>query len=269
MEDIIACGFFVNTTELEVSGVSIMILTVTTWKMPMLKMLIFLVGLMLGPAVWAQLVFDNPVQIFEAKPKQETVTATFSFKNAADYPVKITSVRTSCGCTSAKLKKKVYEPGEKGQIISTLGFGAVPGEVVKLIFVKTSDKEHKHKTYQLKIGAKVREYVVIKPRYVKWQHAAKPEPKTIDVKVVHDKPIRVTKVGSSNPAWQVELQSVKDGWEYRLTVTPPPDTTQHSRAALTLTTDFPKGDPLVFRATARVARKRKKPKTNWYLELFR
>ncbi len=40
----------------------------------------------------------------------------FTFKNAGDEPLKINKIKTSCGCTASSTEKKLFEPGEKGEV---------------------------------------------------------------------------------------------------------------------------------------------------------
>ena len=60
--------------------------------------------------------------------------ATFHFTNNGNQPLIIEQVKTTCGCTSAKLAKMKYAPGEHGQIDITLD-RASPGNSPKVINV--------------------------------------------------------------------------------------------------------------------------------------
>src|SRR4051812_42893330 len=67
-------------------------------------------------AAHAELKWDNPEQTFTAKPAERIVVAKYRFTDTGDTPVTIDSVRTSCGCTTASLPRKEYQPGESGEI---------------------------------------------------------------------------------------------------------------------------------------------------------
>ncbi|MCK4292081.1 MAG: DUF1573 domain-containing protein [Planctomycetes bacterium] len=43
-------------------------------------------------------------------------TCQFKFTNNGRAPLKITNVKSTCGCAVAKLEKKEYAPGESGTI---------------------------------------------------------------------------------------------------------------------------------------------------------
>lgn len=55
-----------------------------------------------------------------AAPADEEAVAEYAFTNAGPDTVTIQSVHSSCGCTTAALDKKVYQPGESGRITVTL-----------------------------------------------------------------------------------------------------------------------------------------------------
>jgi len=74
------------------------------------------------------------------KPDEAQVVATFPFTNAGSEPVTITSLRTSCDCTTASLAKHTYAPGEGGSITATFTVGGRTGPQTKTILVRTTDR---------------------------------------------------------------------------------------------------------------------------------
>src|SRR5215471_10076974 len=95
------------------------------------------------PSVFAvsaqgQLVFDQPEQSFKVKPEQESIVAKYRFTNSGKDSMKIENVQTSCGCTTAALKKTDYAPGESGEIEAKFTFGGRVGKQEKAIAVTTS-----------------------------------------------------------------------------------------------------------------------------------
>jgi hypothetical protein len=52
-------------------------------------------------------------------PKDQPVTAKFSFENTGDQPLMIISAKGSCGCTVADFTKGEIQPGEKGEVTAT------------------------------------------------------------------------------------------------------------------------------------------------------
>jgi hypothetical protein len=48
---------------------------------------------------------------------------TFPFTKTGDYPVTLSSTKSSCGCVVVGVEKKTYEPGEGGKITATFKVG--------------------------------------------------------------------------------------------------------------------------------------------------
>src|SRR5688500_18360428 len=64
-----------------------------------------------GSFNWAETSFD-----FGKIKVNKQVTHEFSFINAGDAPLVITSVQASCGCTVAKYSKDAIAPGSSGYV---------------------------------------------------------------------------------------------------------------------------------------------------------
>ncbi|MHC4706971.1 MAG: DUF1573 domain-containing protein [Planctomycetota bacterium] len=69
-------------------------------------------------------------------------TCGFKFKNTGDALLRIGKIRSTCGCTVPKLKKKEYAPGESGVIKATYTAGRSPGKVTKRLHVPSNDKKN-------------------------------------------------------------------------------------------------------------------------------
>lgn len=89
---------------------------------------------------------SDSVLAWDATTKETTVEAgapqgkfTFNFTNISSAPVTITSVRTSCGCTTAHLAHMPWtvEPGTDGQIDVVMNLMGKSGTVIKTITVST------------------------------------------------------------------------------------------------------------------------------------
>jgi hypothetical protein len=86
-----------------------------------------------------------------AQPGQRVVHVDFPFRNAGDKAVTITSLETSCRCTSADCSKKTYAPGEKDAIGVDFAVGAQSGLVVQSVTVTTDGPELEPFTLTLRI----------------------------------------------------------------------------------------------------------------------
>ena len=103
-------------------------------------MFLLLVG---GTSLFAQdntpkIEFEKSQHDFGDIDKGEKVTTVFKFKNTGSAPLEIMDVSTSCGCTSAKPSKIVYEPGEEGEIPVTFNSTRFSGKVSKTVTVVTN-----------------------------------------------------------------------------------------------------------------------------------
>jgi len=92
----------------------------------------------------------------------ETVTLVYEFKNTGDTDVIIRNVRTSCGCTTSKLDKKLYAPGESGEIIAEFDSKNRAGLQRKTITVSTTEGDQT-KIYRLNLTGSVRPLVRLQP----------------------------------------------------------------------------------------------------------
>lgn len=68
------------------------------------------------------------------------VKHTFKFSNVGTDTLKITRVKTSCGCTAAE-SSKIIAPQEGGQITVTYSTGSHRGKVTKTVYVFSNDVE--------------------------------------------------------------------------------------------------------------------------------
>src|ERR1700676_2092471 len=83
--------------------------------------LVLALGLALpGPASasnWADSMFDEVSRDFGSVPRGPTLTHPFRIVNKTSAPVHISSVRVSCGCTSAQALQTTLAPGQETAIV--------------------------------------------------------------------------------------------------------------------------------------------------------
>src|SRR3978361_439554 len=88
-------------------------------------------------ATHAQLAWEQKEIELHPKASDAQTVANFKYENKGKTPIKITSVKSSCGCTVASLKKDVVAPGEKGEVTATFNIGGRIGVQQKPITVET------------------------------------------------------------------------------------------------------------------------------------
>jgi Protein of unknown function (DUF1573) len=213
-----------------------------------MKIFAFLILSLATPA-FAQLKWDNPEQTFAPSPLDKQVVAKYRFTNVGTSVVTINDVRTSCGCTTAGLKKRDYAPGESGEIEAAFQFAGHIGHQEKWIFVTTSSAPHDPTL--LRLIADIPIAVTIDPEFVLWQVGDQPMPKTIRIVVADQFPAKIVSVQADNPALKLEIHEVRPGKEMEIKVTPA-NTNQPQNAILSIRTDYPPEKPETRYAYARV-----------------
>ena len=173
----------------------------------------------------------------EVHPKAgdaETV-ANFKYQNKGKTPIKIKSVRASCGCTVASTKKDEVAPGEKGEVTATFHIGGRTGLQQKAITVETDDPAQP--VINLMLKAVIEQPLELQPSFVYWQAGEAPTAKTIAVKTSKDVKLGKIDVTSSSPAFATSVEKTSAG-EYKISVKPE-STSEMSNATLTIKTDLP------------------------------
>lgn len=75
----------------------------------------------------------------------DVVEYTFKFSNVGQSTLKITNVKTSCGCTAALISSDKIQPGEEGTLNVKLNTKNRSGKVSKTITVNSNDPKSPHK----------------------------------------------------------------------------------------------------------------------------
>ncbi len=161
--------------------------------------------------------WDRKTVEAQGVPGEKTVRAEFGFTNVSKQPVVIDSVKPGCGCTTAALDKKVYQPGEKGQIDAIFTPGSRKGTQAKAIAVKIKGEPE---PVTLTLVARIGDAVQLDPPLVFWRTGEEPRPKTIRVRVPSEAGLKIVGVSSNNPLFTAKVSTVKEGAEYQLSVAP-------------------------------------------------
>ena len=81
---------------------------------------------------------SNEVNIGTLSEDDAPSTCHFAFRNISSRPVTITRVKTSCGCTVAKLHSQTIAPGKEGKITVTFHPNGQVGQLYNRAFVYTN-----------------------------------------------------------------------------------------------------------------------------------
>ena len=168
----------------------------------------------------AELEFEAETIELKAAPEDLKSGGVFRFINRGNDPITISEVKTSCGCTTADLEKKEYQPGESGEIEAFLTIGNRRGQQRKRIQVFTDSP--KERIHSLTLVVDIPEILVVQPRMLVWRRSEPNEPKTITAKIVHDGPFRINSVDAPDDDFRIEYKLLDSG---RRCISPQP----HSR----------------------------------------
>lgn len=91
--------------------------------------------------IWAQITFDKTEHDFGEVVEGPPAVYAFTFKNTGTKPVKLTSVKASCGCTTPSWTQEEVPPGGTGQVQASYDTKGRPGSFVKTITVQHTASE--------------------------------------------------------------------------------------------------------------------------------
>jgi hypothetical protein len=201
-------------------------------------------------------------------PSTESVTAEFKFRNAGDKPVTVVSVDTSCGCTTADLDKKVYEPGESGSIKATMKLTS-NRSMMKKVYVHLEGQKER---VILAIAAEVPAYLTFDRTWNMWWRGEEPVGKTVSASVGVEGPVNIVSIkGDPGDGFSLQKEVLEPGRRYQLTIKPESTSAQNT-AFFVITTDTPKESPAIYRIKAQVLNTKSpngSQKTSWRERLRR
>jgi hypothetical protein len=214
-----------------------------------MRFLFFLPLLFLSPLVHAELKWEKTVQRFQRVPDDKALEARYPFRNIGSAPLTIKSLRSSCGCTTAKLDKKTYAPGEQGEVVLRFTFGDRKGALLKGVTVTTDEKGAE--PVVLKLIVDIHDPVTVAPGLVFWRIGEAATAKTVQLSAEAAQPVRIKSVVSSSPNFTATLQTVQPGLQYAVAIVPSA-TAQKGTAEITVQTDFPTDAPHAYTIYARI-----------------
>ena len=211
--------------------------------------LVLILWLRLSVPCAAQLQWETRELEFSPSADQTQVTAHFKFQNVGQSEIKITSVSTSCGCTTAALGKNTIAPGEKGEIKATFNLGERDGLQQKTISVESTDPESPKTSLTLRV--RIPAVAQVSPNSLQWQLGGAPSAQTINIRILNDLPIHTISATSSDPRILARVEQAVPSKEYRVIVEPK-GTSEPVTAVLKIKTDYPVENPKEYTAVARI-----------------
>jgi|MDSX01.1.fsa_nt_gb hypothetical protein len=170
-------------------------------------------------ATYAELKFEQTVIEDVIALGEKSYPFEFAFENTGDGIVEISEIKTTCGCTTAKLDKMSYAPGESGVITGTFSVGSRQGMQEKKVRVMTKDLIQPE--IQLALKLDIPQLVTIKPGLLLWRVGTEPEAKTLTISPNGDLGAEVVLVECESPDFAVEaLPKLEGSSEYEVVVAP-------------------------------------------------
>ena len=186
----------------------------------------------------------HDVGVFRATGAAQSIQHTYTIKNEGDSVLNIDNVKTSCGCTTAKLASNTLAPGESVPLIATMNLSGRKGKTQKSITISSNDP--KTPFLKLVLAVDVQRDVQVSPPHVNFRYDAKTKvARDGNVTVVFngDVPRQITQFDTNALTFcTLSSKVVRPGFEYQLTLTfDPAAVTNAERKTVTLTshTDHP------------------------------
>lgn len=146
--------------------------------------------------------FTAPIQEASASAEATDVQAAYAFTNASDQAITISEIKTTCGCATAELEKRTYQPGEAGTINVIFDIGSRTGEQQKSIAVISSSGE------QTMLVLKV--HLPPGPSFsstiASWRQGSPPDPRVIFIRLPKEYTYTLTKATTSDESLTATLK---------------------------------------------------------------
>ncbi len=191
---------------------------------------------------------------FGSRDNEEKVDHSFTVINVGTAELKITDVKTTCGCTVAELKKKQLAPGEETSIDVTLNLKGKQGPQQKQITVMSNDPATP--AYKLTLKGEAVPAVLVEPALANFGRVldAQPAPQVVTIKANQEGlSFNVTGVQLAEKEFTQELKTITAGKEYAIEVSLAEGLPAGVYSGvMSVTTDSPKRPSIPIRVNAQV-----------------
>lgn len=154
--------------------------------------------------------FEKTVHDFGEIDKGTSVTTKFTFKNKGKGVLRIKDVVASCGCTSAKPEKIIYQPGEAGEISVTFDSARFNGNITKKVTVHTDNL--KNSQTALTITGQVVSEILSKPEHLFFADARMGKVSTQEIMVTTTRlpKLEISNIKTNPEFLSAELKRIDD-----------------------------------------------------------
>ncbi len=166
----------------------------------------------------AGLTLDGTVVEVKPKPEDEVVQVAFTFRNKSEKPVKVLGIESGCSCLSSSLDANSYAAGASGTGKAEFKVSSFVGRHEKTVTVSTDDPAQPKWVIPFVLDVPV--VVSIEPKTLQWWLGGEADEQTCVIKMLGDKPLRITGVTSTRENVEFEVEEVTAGREYRIRLKP-------------------------------------------------
>ena len=182
----------------------------------------------------AELEWEQKTIQLDLHPLQITGTVAFSFKNNGTNAVEILAARTTCGCLKASASTNLVAVGESGTIDVVYNFSDKLGPQRKSVAVRIRDASPK----MLYVQTTIPEVYTLSSKRLEWASGSALSAQTCRLVNHLKEPVILVSAVSSSDLFNVELIPVRDGFEYKVRVTPDASASKQL-ATITVQTECP------------------------------
>ena len=174
----------------------------------------FLIAVLTAVAAQAGLEWEQKEVTLQVQPTQVAADAVFRFSNTGEEPVHLNDVKVTCGCLSSKVTKRIYVPGESGEVVIRFDLLNRIGKQRKTAIALTGNNEET----SLFIDVDIPESFTIESKLIQWKKGDIEERKTTRLINSNTNPIGLLSLTSSNKELPAELKTIREGFEYEVVV---------------------------------------------------
>jgi hypothetical protein len=192
----------------------------------------------IGPLVRAELTWKTTAFEGRLAAGETELTTRFEFKNTGKVPVRITDIRSTCGCATGTADHPVYPPDKEGVITVHFASQGAVGPQHRHLFITTD--EDRREPYALALRIDIAEWFTVIPRVMSWDRGATPSAQSARLTLAPEARAKIMGITSATPGFEARIIPEEKPGAHRIEITPN-DTSEASRAVFSVTVRLPSG----------------------------
>jgi len=162
---------------------------------------------------------DSPTIQFGSRDNTETVVHEFILENRGTAPLEISKVKTSCGCTTARLKNQTLSPGSREILTARFSLRKRKGHQKKSITIHSNDPDTPK--LDLFMEGEALPIIGVRPYSLRFSpgSASAPMTQTIVLQSEDGTPFQIQDISHQLSQLSIDTRTVTPGKSYQLIVT--------------------------------------------------